>query len=271
VWDLESGDELRTLAGHTGWVNGVAVSGDGRRAISASSDQTLKVWDVESGEEIATFTCDGAALCCVFASLTKIVAGDAGGRVHFLELISERKESKGRQAVSKTGSTAVRTERTMANEKAQKKHVFLSYCRDNLEEVRRLREELVAAGETVWWDQEIVGGQDWKFEIRKAMKSAYAVLLCLSRESAARTTSGIYPEALDAINFYREYAPGGVFLIPVRLSECDIPPLELDGTRTLDRLQYVDLFPAGKYAAGVKNLLAAIRKTPHHPSQARGK
>jgi WD40 repeat protein len=28
----------------------VALSGDGRRAVSASYDQTLKVWDVETGE-----------------------------------------------------------------------------------------------------------------------------------------------------------------------------------------------------------------------------
>ena len=36
MWDLESGRELRTLEGHSDWVNGVAVSPDGRRAVSAS-------------------------------------------------------------------------------------------------------------------------------------------------------------------------------------------------------------------------------------------
>jgi tetratricopeptide (TPR) repeat protein len=125
----------------------------------------------------------------------------------------------------------------------------------------------MAAGEDVWWDQNIKPGQDWKFEIRQAMKIAYAVLLCLSRESGARETSGIYPEAMDAINLYREYAPGTIFLIPVRFSDCEIPSIEIDGTRTLDRLQYQDLFPSSKYAAGVRNLLEAIRETPHHPWQ----
>ncbi|WP_228369600.1 NB-ARC domain-containing protein [Methanothrix harundinacea] len=45
---------LRTLKGHSSWVNAVAVSPDGRRAVSASYDNTLKVWDLERGEEIRT-------------------------------------------------------------------------------------------------------------------------------------------------------------------------------------------------------------------------
>ena len=35
-------------------VNGVALSGDGRLAVSASGDKTLKVWEVESGRELRT-------------------------------------------------------------------------------------------------------------------------------------------------------------------------------------------------------------------------
>ena len=54
VWDLETGQELRTLAGHSDSVNGVAVTADGRRAVSASRDKTLKVWDLETGQELRT-------------------------------------------------------------------------------------------------------------------------------------------------------------------------------------------------------------------------
>ena len=45
---------LRTLTGHTQGVTAVAVAPDGRHAISASWDETLKVWDLESGEELHT-------------------------------------------------------------------------------------------------------------------------------------------------------------------------------------------------------------------------
>lgn len=145
------------------------------------------------------------------------------------------------------------------------RHVFISYCHDNLAEVIRLREDLIKAGENVWWDKDIKPGQDWKFAIRQAMKQSYAVVLCLSEESQRRKISGIYPEAMDAISAHREYSPGSIFLIPVRLSDCEIPSIEIDATRTLDRLQHVDLFPASEREDGLRRLIEAIRLSTHHP------
>src|ERR1700694_2524391 len=86
---------------------------------------------------------------------------------------------------------------------------------------------LVAAGEKVWWDDDIHPGQQWKLEIQKAMRDSYAVVLCLSKELSARVSSGVYPEVKDAIAAYRRYAPGSIFLIPVRLSDCEIPLMEI--------------------------------------------
>ena len=87
VWDLGSGRELRALTGHTSSVYAVAVTSDGQRAVSASQDHTVKMWDLQTGKLFATFTCDGSANCCAFSnSLEMIVAGDAGGYVHFLYL-----------------------------------------------------------------------------------------------------------------------------------------------------------------------------------------
>jgi internalin A len=156
-------------------------------------------------------------------------------------------------------------QRIQAEMSTMKKHVFLSYCHDNESEVKRLRNDLISAGETVWWDKDIPIGADWKFEIRRAMKGAYAVVLCLSAESEARKAAGIYPEARDAIEAYRQYAPGSNFLYPVRLAECDIPPLEIDGTRTLDRLQYVDLFPDARRREALAALVESIKRSPYRP------
>ncbi len=51
---------LRTLTGYSGDVNGVAVTPDGRCAVSASEDETLSVWGLETGDEVRTLAghCD---------------------------------------------------------------------------------------------------------------------------------------------------------------------------------------------------------------------
>jgi hypothetical protein len=148
------------------------------------------------------------------------------------------------------------------NQRNKKKYVFISYSHENVEDVERLSNDLALNGHEVWSDLNINPGQDWKFEIRRAMKLSYAFLLCLSTESQARNKSGVYPEALDAINAYREYPPGSVFLIPIRFSDCEIPPIEIDGSRELGRLQYVDLFPESVRAKGIKKLLKSIELAP---------
>jgi eukaryotic-like serine/threonine-protein kinase len=53
VWDA-AGRAERTLHGHTGPTEGVTFSPDGRRLVSASWDETIKIWDVTTGEEILT-------------------------------------------------------------------------------------------------------------------------------------------------------------------------------------------------------------------------
>ncbi|NET73934.1 MAG: WD40 repeat domain-containing protein, partial [Sphaerospermopsis sp. SIO1G2] len=50
------GKLLRTLSGHDGWVNTVAVTADGELVISGSSDQTVKVWNLKTKEEMFTLS-----------------------------------------------------------------------------------------------------------------------------------------------------------------------------------------------------------------------
>ncbi|MCK5014985.1 MAG: WD40 repeat domain-containing protein, partial [Candidatus Omnitrophica bacterium] len=91
VWDLETGEQIRTLEGHTSLVNAVAVTPDGARSVSASFDNTLKVWDLETGEVIGTFSGESALYACAVSPDGKsIVAGEASGRVHFLRLEGEQ-------------------------------------------------------------------------------------------------------------------------------------------------------------------------------------
>ena len=50
------GPQVRMLTGHRAGVLGVAVTPDGRLAVSASYDQTLKVWELGSGRELRTLS-----------------------------------------------------------------------------------------------------------------------------------------------------------------------------------------------------------------------
>ena len=55
-WNLIVGPCLRNLAGHYFGVEAVAIAADGKRAISASADKTLKIWDTDTGIELRTLT-----------------------------------------------------------------------------------------------------------------------------------------------------------------------------------------------------------------------
>ena len=48
VWDLESGECIKVLKGHTDSVFDVALTPDGLKGISGSSDKTVRVWELDS-------------------------------------------------------------------------------------------------------------------------------------------------------------------------------------------------------------------------------
>ena len=48
VWDAQTGQETLTLKGHSEPVWSVSFSPDGKRIVSGSLDDTLKVWDISS-------------------------------------------------------------------------------------------------------------------------------------------------------------------------------------------------------------------------------
>ncbi len=91
VWDLDHGTLLysldRTAGSHTGRVNAIALAHDGRHAISASADGTLKVWDLEHGQCLETFTAEHALRCCAISpDDRKVVAGDEMGSLLIFDL-----------------------------------------------------------------------------------------------------------------------------------------------------------------------------------------
>ena len=55
IWNVESGDCIKILEGHTNGVLGVSFSPNNQYVVSGSNDTTVRIWDVESGDCIKTY------------------------------------------------------------------------------------------------------------------------------------------------------------------------------------------------------------------------
>ena len=129
----------------------------------------------------------------------------------------------------------------------QQVNVFLIYAHGDKEAVRKLHQRLVRDGIRAWLDaQNLEPGQDWQHEIRKAILNSDRVLVCLTRGFDGQP--GYRHEELKiALDKAKLLDDGKVFIIPVRLEDCEMPDC-------LRHLQRVDLFRPGGYKRLVRAL-----------------
>jgi hypothetical protein len=62
LWNLETGELIRSLTGHQGAVQALAISPDGRQLISASQDAKLGIWELDRGQLMALVTAHTEAI-----------------------------------------------------------------------------------------------------------------------------------------------------------------------------------------------------------------
>jgi transcriptional regulator with XRE-family HTH domain len=131
---------------------------------------------------------------------------------------------------------------------ASTQRAFLCHSSGDKERVRALYRRLQTDGVSCWFDEEdLLPGQDWEYEIGKAIQASRFVLACLSKSSTTRA-GYLQRELRKALDVADGQPEGSTFLIPVRLEKCEIP-------ERLRRWQWVDLFGE----SGYERLLRVLR------------
>lgn len=135
----------------------------------------------------------------------------------------------------------------------RKLQVFLCHASQDKPVVRDLYKRLAA--ETwiePWLDEEkLLPGQDWNLEIEMAVEASDAVLVCISSNSVVKE-GYVQKELRQVLNVALEKMEGSIFVIPVRLDDCEIP-------RQIRDRQFLDYFPAAQQASAYEKLKASLK------------
>jgi Leucine-rich repeat (LRR) protein len=101
--------------------------------------------------------------------------------------------------------------------------LFLSYARQDQHHVEQIRQFLLDAGHQVWMDvYNVVGGENWERAIRKAIGECTIFAAVISRNSVNRRGM-VQKELKIALDEMDGMMPNDIFVIPVRLDDCEIP------------------------------------------------
>jgi hypothetical protein len=125
--------------------------------------------------------------------------------------------------------------------------VFLCHSSGDKPKVRELYRQLSKDGVNPWLDEEnLLPGQDWQIEISKAVRNSDVVIVCLSKGSVTKA-GYIQKEIKQVLDVADEQPEGTIFVIPLKLEECDVP-------ERLKRWQWVNLFDDNGYQRLIRSL-----------------
>lgn len=101
--------------------------------------------------------------------------------------------------------------------------VFLCHASEDKPRVRRLYQRLSADGYDPWLDEKkLLPGHNWKQEIKKALRASDAAVVCFSR-TAVTKNGFVHVEVREILELAATRPFGRVFLIPVRINDCELP------------------------------------------------
>ena len=137
--------------------------------------------------------------------------------------------------------------------------IFLAHAREDKPQVRKLYADLKVRGLDPWLDEkDLRAGQIWKVEIPKAIREARLFLACLSSRSVGKS-GYVQIELREALAAFGERPPGSIYVIPLRLDECEVPDLRIPNLGlSLQDIHWVDLWQDGGFEQLVSDLQHAL-------------
>ena len=137
-------------------------------------------------------------------------------------------------------------------------HVFISYIRENIDDVGRLCNELTSRSIKVWLDRQALGpGDRWKREIKKAIRDGAFFIACFSKEYHKRAKTYMNEELTLAIEQIRQLHIDRKWFIPIKLDDCEIPDIDIGPGETLQDFNYVDLYE--DWDTGIQSIVEVIQ------------
>jgi hypothetical protein len=124
-----------------------------------------------------------------------------------------------------------------------KKSVFVSYVREDSDDVSRICRVFRETGISYWLDRDkIEPGKLWKQAIRDAIDNGAYFLACFSEQHERRAETYMNEELLLGVEILRRKPYNSGWLIPVKLSPCSIPQLDIGAGMTLHDIQYLSFY-----------------------------
>ncbi len=113
--------------------------------------------------------------------------------------------------------------------------IFLCHSIGDKSVVRDVYMKLKNDGFKPWLDEEdLLPGQNWNLEIKKAVRNSGVVMVFLSNDSVSKR-GYVQKEVKMALDVADEQPEGSIFIIPLKLEECGIPD-------RLSHCQYMSYF-----------------------------
>lgn len=134
---------------------------------------------------------------------------------------------------------------------------FLCHGSEDKPIVRELYSRLRQDGVNPWLDEtDILPGQDWDMEIRGAVRNSDAILVCLSKSSVGKE-GYLQKEIKFALDIADEKPQGTIFIIPIKLNECDMP----ERLRQWQWIRYPDDDEYGKLIRALRQRAVSLNLT----------